>query len=157
MREINLSNPTWRVFHRTTYIERVPPLAASGPSIAPNTTLKIPDNLVGNILLCQLVFKELIKQGNSINSLTVGTAVAAVMNPIPTSPGVYPTSKLGDMVPWWETFLNSARPDSIGTISNPSNAALLNTIFNQVVDYMYNGFATKSIQKMFSEGNLGIG
>ena len=150
MREINLSNPTWRVFHRTTYIERVPPLAASAPSFAPISTLKIPDNLAGNIVLCSMVSKELSVLGNVINRLTAGAAVAVVMNPIASSPGVYPTSKLGDMVPWWETFLDSARPDSVGSVKDPANAVILNTLFNQVVDYMYNGFATKSIQELLS-------
>jgi len=145
MREMNVPNPVFRVFHRTTYVERVPPPAAAGPSFAPRALCNAPVNIEGNIGLCRLVDAALSGIGANTDQLNVADAVAAVINPAPTRPGVYPTSVLETRVPWWGDFLASARPDQDGKVASAANAAVLQGIQARCVRYMYAGYVTGTI------------
>lgn len=147
LRELRIENPVWRVFHRATYVERVPPPAATGPSFAPPATVRPPVNVEGNIALCRLVEEQLRKLGSHHDRLSVADAVAAVINPVPTTPGVYPASVLEHQFAWWRNFLASARPDAQGTIASPGNAKELARIQADTVTYMYAGYTTGAIPK----------
>jgi hypothetical protein len=68
--------------------------------------------------------------------------VAAVLNPAPTAPGVYPASLLEGTVAWWRTFLDAARPTGSGQPPQPQAAALLTALITRVVRYVVAGYRT---------------
>jgi hypothetical protein len=132
-----MSNPVWRVMHRVTYVERVPPPISSRPLYTVASDVREPINVAGNVELLRLVAAAL---GTTTvpTPVNVGAAVAVVMNPAPTAPGTYPPSVLEGLVPWWRTFLDAAR----GTPANPVAAALLAQLVTEVVDYVVAGYRT---------------
>jgi hypothetical protein len=151
LRDLSIVNPVWRVFHRTTYVERIPPIAASGPNFAPPALLAPPVNIAGNLDLCRLVDAELKRLGGHYDRLNVAAAISAVMNPIATCPGTYPASILKAHIPWWDEFLTSARP---GAHHDAANAATLFALQSAAVDYMYAGFVTGTIQAALKHDRL---
>ncbi len=143
IRELDTTNPVWRVLHRVTYVERVPPPIASRPVFSTADGTPEPVNLEGNAELVRLITARI--KGSRPTPAQVGAAVAAVLNPAPTSPGTYPASVLEGSVPWWRTFLDSARPNSAGTIPDPAAAALLTSLFTRVIEYVGAGYRTRVI------------
>lgn len=151
LRELRITNPVWRVFHRTTYVERQPPPAATGPNFAPPAIIRPPVNITGNLDLCRLVDQELGKLGQRHDRLSVAEAIAAVINPPPTAPGVYPPAVLEQDFAWWKDFLTSARPDAQGKIASAANARVLADVQSRTVSYIYAGYATGAIQQALKE------
>ncbi|TMR90052.1 hypothetical protein [Nonomuraea basaltis] len=140
IRELDATNPVWRVLHRVTYVERVPPTLASRPIYSQDGSTPEPVNLAGNAELLRLITEQIaVAQPTPAQ---IGAAVAAVLNPPPTTPGTYPPSILEGTVPWWRIFLDSARPRADGTTPNPAAAALLSTLVRHVVDYVLAGYRT---------------
>ena len=150
LRELKITNPVWRVFHRTTYVERLPPPAATGPNFASAPDLRPPVNIEGNLGLCRLVDVQLTQQGRRLDRLGVAKAVAAVMNPSPSGLGVYPASVLQTVVGWWADFLTSARPDAQGNVASPANALLLAGLQLSTVEYIYAGYVTGAIPEVLA-------
>lgn len=148
MREIDLSSPTWRVLHRVTYVERVPPPIASRPLYTASNDVPVPSNVQGNAELIRLVVAQIPAGVTARTRLVIGNAVAVAMNPAPTAPGHYNTSALEAIVPWWRAFLDRARPDSQGGIQDPAAAALLNSLVGRTTRYIHDGFATDSFQEI---------
>lgn len=109
LRTANTANPAWRILHRVTYVNRVPP----GPDNLPNQMLHPPVmhlvDLDNNEVLIDLILNAL--DGNPPTAVNVGTAVALVLNP-PGQGGQYPPSRLSVLVPWWDDFLASTRGPS---------------------------------------------
>jgi hypothetical protein len=148
MREIDLSSPTWRVLHRVTYVERVPPPIASRPLYTASNDVPVPSNVQGNAELIRLVVAQIPAGVTARTRLVIGNAVAVAMNPAPTAPGHYNASALEAIVPWWRAFLDRARPDSQGGIQDPAAAALLNSLVGRTTRYIHDGFATDSFQEI---------
>jgi len=148
LRELDASNPVWRVMHRVTYVERVPPPIASRPLYTVGSDVRQPVNVAGNVELLRLVAAAL---GNTTipTALDVGAAVATVMNPPPSGPGTYPESVLERLVPWWRTFLDAAR----GTPANGKAAELLARLVTEVVDYTFAGYRTGVLPGALTDGN----
>jgi hypothetical protein len=145
IRELDATNPVWRVLHRVTYVERVPPPIASRPVFSAGDGLMEPVNLEGNAELLRLITARIHVLRPT--PAQVGAAVAEVINPAPTSPGTYPASVLEQSVPWWRTFLDSARPGTGGVTPNPAAAALLTTLFTRVIEYVVAGYRTGIITR----------
>lgn len=141
MREIDDSNPVWRVLHRVTYVERVPPPISSKPLQLSAPPEREPVGLAGNAALVELVKAELAGR-RPVTRASVGTAVAAVLNPAPRSPGEYPDALVERHVSWWRAFLQRARPDSSGEIEDAEAAAALAKLVRQVVAYVWSGYAS---------------
>jgi hypothetical protein len=141
LREIDDSNPVWRVLHRVTYVERVPPPIASKPLFVTTPAEREPVDLAGNAALVGLVAGALDRR-QPVSRISVGVAVAWVLNPAPSAPGVYPPAVLEQHVSWWRGFLGRARPDSTGATPDPAAAAELATLTKRVVDYVWSGCAT---------------
>lgn len=142
IREMHVDNPVWRVLHRVTHVERVPPPIASRPVYTAATDLADPVNLEGNSALFRMV-------ASRITTLTptradVGAAVGAVLNPARTAPGVYPVSVLEGMLPWWRTFLDTAQPMPART-PEPAATALLAILVRRIVGYVSAGYATNRL------------
>lgn len=137
IRELDTTNPVWRVLHRVTYVERVPPPIASRPVYSAGGDTSEPVNLEGNAELLRLITARIAVARPT--PAQVGAAVAVVINPAPTSPGTYPPSVLEATVPWWRTFLDSARP---GPNQSPAAAALLTSLFTRVIEYVVAGYQT---------------
>lgn len=151
LRELDVSNPVWRVLHRVTYVERVPPRVASRPLFTGASDVREPVNVDGNVELLRLIDTALGK--NVVPApAKVGGAVATVLNPAPTAPGQYPPSVLEGLVPWWRTFLDSARPQPDGSTADPAAAELLATLVTEVVDYAIAGYQTGVIQARLRPG-----
>ncbi|HYI59481.1 MAG TPA: LamG domain-containing protein [Microlunatus sp.] len=141
MRELTAANPVWRVLHRVTYVERVPPPVSSRPVYTAAIPVAEPVNLPGNRTLLTLICDQITSPNPT--GAQIGTAVAAAINPAPTEPGIYPPALLEAQIGWWRTFLNSARPGTSGPAPNPQAAALLNALVHRVVDYVTAGYRTE--------------
>lgn len=141
LRSANLSNPTWRVMHRVTYIERVPPRIASRPLYSPDISQREPVNLPGNAELIALILAQ-VPPNTALSAAVLTAAVAKAINPAPTGPGVYPPSSLEQQLAWWGTFLKSARPDAKNQIPDPKAAVVLRDLTAYVNDYVLAGYAT---------------
>lgn len=140
LRQLKTSSP-WRVLHRVTYVERVPPPVASRPAFTPTTGTVAPVNVEGNAELIRMVDALIPESTKERTRLIVGSAVAAAINPSPTSPGVYPVSELEKSVPWWRTFLDKARPRT-DFQPDPDAAKLLQAIVSRTTVYLFNGYAS---------------
>lgn len=144
LRELRTPNPAWRVLHRVTYVERVPPPVSSRSLYAVADDVREPVNLAGNADLLRLIATALGVA--SPTPANIGAAVAAVLDPAPTGPGQYPASVLEGIVPWWRGFLDSARPGGDGAIQDQAAATLLTEIVTDVVEYVVAGYRSGVIQ-----------
>ena len=145
LREIGNLGSVWRVLHRVTFVERVPPPVASRPVTAPETLVREPNNLPGNVNFLRLVDAALPKDVSSRSRLVIGNAVAQVMNPAPTQPGVYPASALEGILSWWRPFLDRARPNADGHLEDPGAAALLLALTSRATAYCFDAYASGAI------------
>jgi hypothetical protein len=150
MRELNSQNPVWRILHRVTYVERIPPPVSSRPIFSQATNTAPPVNLEGNAELIRLIAAQ-INTSQPITPLAIGNACSVVLNPAPTSPGVYPPSILEGSVPWWRTFLDSARPAANGPPPSQAAADLLSDLMLTVINYIVAGYETGTIPAFLSE------
>lgn len=133
LRDVDASGPVWRVLHRVTYVERVPPLVSTTPVLSASTPDEPPVNVAGNTALLTLIADRIhVPQPTSTD---VGRAVAEVLNPAPNPDGGYPAAVLEAVVPWWRAFLDRARPVP-GVTADPEAAALLRRIVTATVDYV---------------------
>ena len=140
LRRLKTSSP-WRVFHRVTYVERVPPAVASRPVFTPTTAIVAPVNVEGNAELVRMVDALIPEHTKERTRLIVGNAVAAAINPSPTAPDVYPQSAIEKWVPWWRIFLDRARP-TVSSAPDPEAAKLLQAIVSRTTAYLFNGYAS---------------
>lgn len=140
MRELDTSGPAWRVLHRVTYVERIPPRIAARPVYTKAAPLNEPPNVEGNLELLALITGQL--SGINPTPAQVGAAVAIAINPAPTSPGVYPASLLEQSVPWWGAFLKTARPGTNGPAPNPQAAEMLTRLVSRIISYTIAGLRT---------------
>ena len=76
----------------------------------------------------------------------IGAAVASVLAPTDES-----TPKLGSLVGWWTTFLNSTRT----TDPDPRAVALRDQIVLDTVEYMQAGYATGVLPRPTSDDETG--
>ena len=102
LRSMRTPNAVWRVLHRVTYVDRVPPKFATRPLMSGTDEKRKPINLEGNRQLTALI--EACRKPGLPTPVKIGDAIAVAMNPRPTQPGIYPKSRLGELVPWWKTF-----------------------------------------------------
>ena len=140
LRSADTSNPAWRILHRVTYVERVPPGASDEPVTSRSSPAPTPVNLKGNIALIALVTAELGTA--SPTPAEIGRALQRVLNPAPDAGGSYPKATIENALPWWGAFLEKARP---GQQHQPDAAALLSRIFTDVLTYVKNGYASGAI------------
>ncbi len=133
LRSANTANPAWRVLHRVTYVNRISPGADNTPSqTLPPPVAHIID-LDNNEVLVSLILAVL--EGKDPTARNLGAAVMKVMNP-PGSAGNYPVSRLVEVVPWWEAFLNTTR----GAEVKEDNYQLLHGLQRDVLKYVLAGF-----------------
>ncbi len=151
LRAMDTSTASWRVLHRVTYVERVPPPVASRPVVAPAIAIRAPAYVDGNATLIRLIDGAIPASQPGRTRLVVGNAVAVALNPAPTAPGVYPASLLEALVPWWRPFLDRARPDSTGTIADSAAAALLTAIVRRTTDYCLAGYASEAFGEILRQ------
>jgi hypothetical protein len=134
LRTANTANPAWRVLHRVTYVNRIPP----GPDNQPNQALAAPvAQLIdrdANEKLIDLILSEL--GPNQPTQPNIGAAVAKVINPRGQEAN-YPPSRLVTLVPWWDDFLDTTRGDK----PNQANFELLQRLQLDVLKYVLAGFA----------------
>jgi large repetitive protein len=138
MRELDTSNPAWRVLHRVTYVERTPPRTASHPLATAQAVTPTPVNVEGNLDLLRLVDAQ-VGGTRPVTPAVVGAAVAAVLNPPSDGGGGYPRAVLEETVPWWGDFLAAARP---GPNQDDDAAALLHRLMVDTVAYCVHGYRT---------------
>jgi large repetitive protein len=130
LRSANTGNPAWRILHRVTYVNRIPPALDN----MPNQTLPAPItrivDLANNEVLVALILTEI--GNNQPTPPIIGAAVASVLNP----PGSG-ASKLNILVPWWDDFLATTRGDQ----RIKANYELLQGLQLDVLEYVVAGFA----------------
>jgi hypothetical protein len=146
LRQLDASSATWRVLHRVTYVERIPPAVASRPLFTPAHRVVEPVNVEGNAELVRLINAQIPPGTTERSRLIVGNAVAATLNPAPTAPGVYPPSALEAIVPWWLSFLQRARPGAQGTVPDAQAAAELLALVGRTTQYLVDGYATQAFE-----------
>lgn len=133
LRDARTDGPVWRVLHRVTYVERVPPVVAS-TVVRADAGRPLPTaHAAGSAWLVDLV-RERIGQADPSRD-TVGAAVAQVMAPAPDH-GAYPRAVLEDLVPWWTPLLAQARLDAHGAAGRT-----LRRLVDDVVRYVTAGYA----------------
>jgi hypothetical protein len=136
LRTANTGNPAWRILHRVTYVNRIPP----GPGSMPNQMLHPPVvrivDLDNNEKLIDLILNALDR--NAPTAVNVGTAVALVLNPSSQAGGQYPPSRLSELVPWWDDFLASTRAASDQA---KVNYQLLQELQLDILNYVLAGYA----------------
>lgn len=120
LRRARLSNPAWRVFHRVTYVDRVPAQFNDKPTLRSAPKLRPPTGLEDNARLLELVAKEL--EGQTPTRDTIAAAVVAVLDPPDGEP------KLG--VAWWKTLVDNEDP-------------IVNRVVTATVAYVLAGYTTK--------------
>lgn len=137
LRSADVSNPAWRVFHRVTYVERVPPSGSDQPVYSESNAARAPVNLLGNVALLALVGAEVgpVKP----TPAQIGRALQRILNPAPDGAGAYPKAILENSVPWWGAFLTKARP---GDKQDADAAKLLQRIFSNALVYVRDAYAT---------------
>jgi len=140
LKQLKTSSP-WRVFHRVTYVERIPPPVASRPVFTPTTGIVAPVNVEGNAELVRMIDALIPLNMTERTRLIVGNAVAAAINPSPTGPDEYPPSEIEKWAPWWRSFLDKARPTAIPE-PDPVAAKLLQAIVSRTTAYLFNGYAS---------------
>ncbi len=145
MRQVDTSNPVWRVLHRVTYVEREPPHSASRPVSSPPTATRVPTGLQANVELLRLIDQALGSVTHP-SPADIGQAVATVLNPA-SKDGQYPPAVLSKHVGWWADFLKSARPGG----QDPEAAELLATLMRRVVSYCVDGYRTGAIPRLLAE------
>ncbi len=150
LRQLDANSGTWRVLHRVTYVERIPPPISSRPVFAPANQIVKPANPEGNAELIRLVDAQIPANVQERTRLIVGNAVAATLNPSPTSRDVYPPSALEMIVPWWRTFLDRARPDTNSNVPDAGAAALLQALTGRTTDYMFSGYASNAFEEILA-------
>lgn len=146
LRELDASAPSWRVLHRVTYVERVPPSLASRPLFVPASATVAPVNVEGNAELIRLVDAQL-PPGVERTMLVVGNAVAAVLDPPPGAG----KSKLEELVPWWGQFLARARAGANGEPQDPKAATLLHDLVARTTTYLHDGYACGAFDAILQE------
>lgn len=153
LRQLDSSSAVWRLLHRVTYVERVPPPLASRPIFTPASGIVAPVNVEGNAELIRLIDQQIPAATKERTRLIVGNAVAAALNPAPTTPGVYPPSALEKLVPWWRNFLDRARPTANAGPPDPKAAALLQALVSRTTAYLFNGYASGAFAGLLSKGD----
>ena len=113
-------SPAWRVFHRVTYVDRVPAQFNDKPTLRSAPKLRPPTGLEDNARLLELVAKEL--KGQTPTRDTIAAAVVAVLDPPDGEP------KLG--VAWWKTLVDNEDP-------------IVNRVVTATVAYVLAGYTTK--------------
>ena len=138
LRAAQVGNPAWRILHRVTYVNRIPPSLDN----TPNQTLPAPIahiiDLDNNEVLVDLIVQAL--GANAPSPANIGAALAIVINP-PAQAGQFPPSKLGAMVPWWDAFLATTR----STNRNQANYELLQSLQLDILRYFLAGLNDGSI------------
>jgi hypothetical protein len=144
LRQLDASSPTWRVLHRVTYVERIPPPISSRPLYTPASAVVAPVNVEGNADLIRLVDAQIPAAVTERTRLIVGNAVAATLNPAPKVDHTYPKSALEQVVPWWGEFLDRARPVGGKPLdeAHAEAAALLHALVSRTTAYLYDGYAS---------------
>jgi len=124
-------NGVWRVLHRVTYVNRVPPSSDTAPSQTVDKggarDIAVDDNLI----LISLVEEALA--GRTPTPANIGAALSTVLDPTDGSP-----SRLGQVFPWWQTFINTTH----GTTPSQAAVALLNQIMDSALSYFEAGYAS---------------
>ena len=147
LRTANTANPAWRVLHRVTYVNRIPPGADNMPSqMLPPPVARIVD-LDNNEVLVGLILAAL--GGNDPTAQNLGAAVMTVVNP-PGAAGNYPASQLGVVVPWWDAFLSTTR----GAGSHQGNYRLLQGLQLDVLKYVLAGFNDGTLHSKLSRCSI---
>lgn len=120
LRRTRLQNPAWRVFHRVTYIDRVPAQFNDKPTLRSAPKLRPPTGLEDNARLLELVAREL--GGPTPTRDTIAAAVVAVLDPANGDP------KLD--VEWWKDLVKKKDP-------------VVKQVVTAAVAYVLDGYVTK--------------
>ncbi|MBB5866794.1 hypothetical protein F4553_000173 [Allocatelliglobosispora scoriae] len=98
------ANGAWRVLHRVTYVNRVPAPLQPVPTETTATELVRPADLAGNIVVTQLVERQIsVAPYTMPTPAQIGAAVTAVLGESPADPGL-----LAHALTWWTAFLTAA-------------------------------------------------
>ncbi|KAG1648477.1 hypothetical protein GQR58_029795 [Nymphon striatum] len=134
LRSADLGNPAWRVRHRVTYVERVPPTTSGEPLYSDVGVVDAPVNLAGNVALLRMIQAEI--GGKPPTPVRIGRALQAILNP-PEEDGVWPEPTITAVVPWWNDFVKRARP---GPDQDTEATALLSKLFTNALHYFTSAY-----------------
>jgi large repetitive protein len=125
-------NPPWRIFHRVTFVSRIPPEFQVFPldTQAPDTSE--PANLAANELLLRMVGDH-IGDTPDPTPAAIGAAVRKVL-----------AQDLVKTIPWWQAFLNSAK------VENSPDSFLLADLTRDTIAYMIDYYETKPVVRLLS-------
>lgn len=133
LRSVNKTSQSWRVLHRVTYVNRVPPNMDDLPtqSLAqPKTQIS---DLYNNRFIVDLVL-DLLGDLSTATSAKIGEKVLEILYPESKAT----TSKLGKYIFWWDNFVKS-------TETNAENYTVLHSIQRNIINYLAIGIAEGDI------------
>jgi hypothetical protein len=127
-------NGVWRVYHRVTFVSRVPPPFQATPSQSQSSGISAPANLPANSEMIQLVNSALqpsggpAEDGKNPTAFQIGKAVSTVLG-----------NTLLSTLPWWQTFMQAAQ------IYNSAAQLTLQQLRTDLLSYLEQGFDSGSI------------
>jgi hypothetical protein len=136
LRTANTGNPAWRILHRVTYVNRIPPGAENMPNQMLHPAVMRIVDLDNNEVLMDLILNAL--GDDEPTPVNVGTAVASVVNPPGKGGGQYPQSQLSALIPWWDDFRATTRDTGDQA---KVNYALLQELQLDILTYVLAGWA----------------
>jgi hypothetical protein len=127
------SNGVWRIFHRVTFVSRVPPPFQPTPSQSQSSGITAPANLPANHEMIQLVLSALGPPATNEDAppptaLQIGKAVSTVLG-----------NTLLSTLLWWQPFMQAAQ------IYNSPDQLTLQQLRTDLLSYLEQGFASKAI------------
>ena len=142
LRQANIGNPAWRVLHRVTYIERVPPRpgsvnAAEKSAKEPLPVIQVEDNRI----LLLMVMRSLRAHNIDLTSPTpaqLGEAVKDVLESAPTGNARYPRN-VADVVPWWAGIADRTRN------RDPKTLAWVNPLRRRILETLLRGYENEQL------------
>jgi hypothetical protein len=126
------TNGAWRVLHRVTYVNRVPPpLQPASTDTAPPPVTP-PENLAGNTIITRLIERQI--EATVPTPAQIGAAVTAVLGTGPSDAGL-----LANVLTWWQQFLQDAQ-------DKRSDAhRVLSELRTDLLDYMVQKYASAAV------------
>jgi hypothetical protein len=126
------TNGAWRVLHRVTYVNRVPPPLQPSATDTAAPPVVPPANLPANTVITRLIESQITVLVPT--PAQIGAAVTAVLGTGPEAPGL-----LAAVLPWWTAFLTDAQ-DKRSTAHRE-----LAELRPDLLDYMVQNYASAAV------------
>lgn len=141
IRELKHDAAPWRVLHRVTQVERVPPEISSRPAFNAALERWVPGSLEANAILIQLVADALVVTQDGPREPTTADLAKAVAHVLDSEGESGPT--LSARLGWWKSMVVEAQAHPGGPVDR-----MLQTLRRQTLQYIQAGYDTNVIPQL---------